>query len=109
MPRYQVSIQAEKLPRGLFRRPNPYAVVIVTGGPREGENIGKTETVYNTVEPDFTKVLFVETDPSVNLPLKISIYNYRNETLLAEATFEATEVFVSPGHYKVQQAENGAK
>jgi hypothetical protein len=109
MPRYQLTVVAEKLPRGLFRRPNPYAVVTVAGGPRDQERLGQTETLRKALDPDFTKVLFLETDPSVNLPLKVSIFNDRDGTQLAEAVFEATEVFQSPGHFKRQQVENGVK
>lgn len=84
-------------------------MVTVAGGPRDNEKLGKTETICNSRDPDFTKVLFFETDSSVNLPLKVSIFNDRNGSLLAEAIFEATEVFLSPGHYKVQHAKNGVK
>jgi C2 domain len=109
MTRYQLSIHAERLPRGIFRKPNPVAVVTVTGGPREGEEIGRTDVVENSLDPEFTRVLFVETDSSVFLPLKVSIYNDRNDALLADATFEATEVAVAKGHLQEQQCRNGAK
>jgi C2 domain len=109
MTRYQLSIYAEKLPKGMIRKPNPYATVKVTGGPRDGEVVGQTEIVYNTQEPDFVKVFFIDTNASINLPLTISIYNDRDQSLLAEATFEATEVFVSPGHFMVHKGKNGSK
>jgi hypothetical protein len=109
MTRYQLSIYAEKLPKGLLFKPNPYATAKVTGGPRDGENIGTTEVVDSTQSPDFVKVFFIETDASINLPITISIYNDRDNSLLAEATFEATEVFVAPGHVLSHKANNGAK
>jgi len=110
MPRYQLSIIAEKLPRGMFRRPNPYAVVVVSGGNREGEEIGKTETLENTQDPDFLRTLFLETDAAQFLPLKVTIYNDRNKSVLTEAVFEATEVNASPGHLQEQKDNNnGAK
>ena len=56
MPRYQLSILAENLPRGTFGRPNPYAKVVVSGGPREGETIGQTETLESTQDADFLKI-----------------------------------------------------
>jgi C2 domain len=108
MTRYQVSVYAERLPRGRLRRPNPYAEITVVGGPRDGQTVGRTETVLNTVEPDFTKVFFIETDASINLPLKVSIYNEGHRHPLAEGIFEATEVFLSPGHFKVSK-DGGAK
>ena len=109
MTRYQLSIYAERLPKGLFRKPNPYATIKVTGGRRDGEMIGRTETIDNTLEPDFVKSFFIETDASINLPLCISIYNDRDDSLLAESTFEATEVYKSPGHFMVNKTQNGAK
>jgi hypothetical protein len=98
MPRYQLSIRAEKLPKGFFRKPNPYAEIKVSGGPREGETLGRTEVMENALAPDWCKVIFLETDESIYMPLQVSIYNDRNGELLAQATFEATEVFQSPGH-----------
>ena len=110
MTRYQLSIYAEKLPhRGLFRKPNPVAEVVITGGPRDGDVLGRTEVVEQTLEPDFVRCFFLETDRSINLPLTITIYNDRDGSVLADATFEATEVFLAPGHFKVQKASNGAK
>jgi C2 domain len=109
MTRYQLSIYAEKLPKGFIFKPNPYATVRVTGGPRDGENIGTTEVVHSTQSPDFVKVFFIETSASINLPITISVYNDRDQSLLAEATFEATEVFLAPGHFMSNKANNGAK
>jgi len=110
MPRYQLSIRAEKLPRGIFRRPNPYAKVTVTGGPREGETIGKTEVMENTQDPDFVKAIFIVTDASVYLPIRIAIYNDRDQSCLTEAVFEATEVNANPGHIqRAKDSKNGAK
>jgi len=110
MPRYQLSILAEKLPRGMFRQPNPYAKVVVSGGPREGETIGKTETLENTQDADFLETMFFETDSSIFLPLKVTIYNGRDNSVMTEAVFEATEVNASPGHIQEQKdSRNGAK
>lgn len=109
MTRYQLSIYAEKLPKGLIFKPNPYATAKVTGGSRDGENIGTTEVVHSTQSPDFVKVFFIETNATINLPITISIYNDRDDSILAEATFEATEVFVAPGHVLSHRTDNGAK
>lgn len=110
MPRYQLSIVAEKLPRGTVRRPNPYARVVVSGGPREGEAIGQTETLENSQDADFLKPLFLETDASLFMPLKVTIYNGRDDSVLTEAIFEATEVNASPGHTQEQKdSRNGAR
>ena len=109
MTRYQLKINAENLPRGLIRRPNPYAVVTVTGGPRLGETLGKTDVVFNTVDPDFAKTLFLETDSSVFMPIRVAICNDRNDAHLAEANFEATEVHVSRGRMQERLLPKGAK
>lgn len=110
MTRYQLSIYAEKLPnRGLFRKPNPVAQVAISGGPRDGDVLGRTEVVQNTLEPDFVRGFFLETERSINMPLTVTIYNDRDKSVLAEATFEATEVFSAPGHFQVHKAPNGAK
>ena len=109
MTRYQLSIYAEKLPKGFIFKPNPYATAKVSGGPRDSEFIGTTEVVHSTQSPDFVKVFFLETDTTRNLPITISIFNDRDDALLAEATFEATEVFVAPGHVLSHRTDNGAK
>jgi hypothetical protein len=110
MPRYQLSILAENLPRGTFGRPNPYAKVVVSGGPREGETIGQTETLESTQDADFLKTIFLETDASIFMPLKVTIYNGRNDSVLTEGIFEATEVNASPGHTQEQKdPANGAR
>ena len=110
MPRYQLSILAVNLPRGTFRRPNPYAKVVVSGGPREGEAVGQTETLECTQDADFLTTIFLETDASIFMPLKVTIYNARNHLVLTEGIFEATEVNASPGHTQEQKdPANGAR
>ena len=65
MTRYQLSLEAENLPRRVFfgcmRNPNPYAVVKVSGGPHEGTVVGRTEPIPATLQPDWTECLFVDT------------------------------------------------
>jgi Ca2+-dependent lipid-binding protein len=113
MPRYQLSIHAQKLPTRLFRgRPNPYAVVTVSGGPHEGLVIGRTETMQKEVTPDFIKVLFVETEASVYMPIVVSLMDerrYDTDVLLAEANFEVTEIFKAKGNSQSQVTSKGAK
>jgi Ca2+-dependent lipid-binding protein len=102
MTRYQLSIHVERLPHSFFHTPSPYAVARITGGPLEGTTIGKTEILKKTINPEWTKVLFFETDSSVYMPIKISIYDkhhgQKEPEFLGEASFEATEVFSAPGH-----------
>jgi C2 domain len=108
MTRYQLSIGAAGLPKGGWRTPNPYAEVMVTGGPLNGTTVGKTEVVHCSQNPDFTQVLFIETDTAVFFPIRVAIYNDRNHAELASAAFEATEVHASSGHLQVQKCTNGA-
>jgi C2 domain len=64
MTRYQLSLEAENLPRrfcGSLRNPNPYAVVKVCGGPKEGTVVGRTEPIRRTLQPDWVECLFLET------------------------------------------------
>jgi hypothetical protein len=111
MTRYQLSIGATGLPKGggWRRLPNPYAVVKVTGGPRQGTTVGTTEVVRCARNAEFTKVIFIETDPTVFFPIRVAIYNDRNHTELASANFEATEIHASRGHVQVQKCANGVE
>jgi C2 domain len=64
MTRYQLSLEAENLPRrfcGSLRNPNPYAVVKVCGGPKEGTVVGRTEPIRHTLQPDWVECLFLDT------------------------------------------------
>jgi C2 domain len=64
MTRYQLSLEAENLPRrfcGSLRNPNPYAVVKVCGGPTEGTVVGRTEPIRRTLQPDWVECLFLDT------------------------------------------------
>ena len=62
MTRYQLSIEAEKLPRVFFRSPCSYAVVTVTDGPQKGKEIGRTETLPRSQTPDWIAILFIDTE-----------------------------------------------
>lgn len=77
LTRFQVSVHARNLPRGIFRKPSPYAEIKITGGPNKGMTVGKTETIPKSLDPDWVKCLFVETDASVFMPIKVSIYDDR--------------------------------
>ena len=103
MTRFQLSVHAQRVPRrGLFRtKPTAYAKVTVTGGPQEGTELGRTESIVNSRDADWVKTIFLETSSAVFMPLKVSILHendYNDDELLAEANFEATEVFQNAGH-----------
>ena len=111
--RYQLSVRAENLPSGFFRSPNPYAVATITGGPKQGTELGRTETIEKTVSPDWVKTLFLEAAAAEYVPITITIFNDRgigrDKVKLAEATFEATEVFQSAGHMQSETVQGGIK
>lgn len=109
MTRYQLSISAARLPKGGWGIPNPYAIIKVTGGEQNGTTLGKTDVVHCSQNPDFAKVIFIETSSSVFLPIRIAICNDRNHAELAAASFEATEIYASKGHVQVQKCSNGAE
>lgn len=71
--------------------------------------IGATETVENSVDPDFTKTLFIDTDASTHLPFSVTVFNDRNGDQLAQCFFEATEVTRSKGHSTMQEDSNGVR
>jgi len=100
--------------------PNPYAVVTIVGGAHEGTVVGTTQSIPDTTDPSWTDTFFVETDPSMFMPLRISIFddrkgnnsrdggsNQSDDVLIAETTFEATEIFQSVGRMKSEKLSNG--
>jgi hypothetical protein len=113
MTRFQLSLYAGKLPSSLFHTPSPYGVVTVKDGPLKGTDVGRTETIAKTTNPDWVKTMFIETDASINLPLNVAIWDDRgpnkDHTLLCEAEFEATVIFQSPGRIQQQKLKGGGK
>ena len=107
MPRYQVSLWAEGIKFGCFRKPNCYAVL--ENG--EGNEIGQTETMEAERDPDWVKILFIDADEARFVPLKVKVYHKRkhDSDLLGEASFEATEVNNATGHTmsKVLEGDTG--
>lgn len=61
----------------------------------------------NTLNPIWTTILFVDIDPAVYMPFRVSIFddnvNRQQHTLMAEATFEMTSVCQSPGNTQTQE------
>jgi Ca2+-dependent lipid-binding protein len=72
-----------------------------------GTEAGRTETIVKTTSPDWTKTLFIETDASVNLPVKIAVWDDRGankkDVLIGEVEFEATVIYQSPGRMQSQK------
>ena len=102
MTRYQISIKATNLSRGLFRRPNPFAEVTYEDGPLKGQRIGKTETIERSTHPDFVRVIFAEVDDSTISRVKITLvdnHGYQESDMdIGSVVVEPALVFRSPGH-----------
>ena len=110
MTRYQLSIKGENLPRFCFLKPSPYAVVTVSGGPHEGTEIARTETILKANDPDWATIFFIETDASINMPLRISVFNDRiRNRCLGDVSFEATEIFQAAGRTQCDDLPCGRK
>jgi Ca2+-dependent lipid-binding protein len=109
--RVQLTVNAEKLKntaRLPFQLADPYAVVTISGGPLEGTELGRTETIQNTLNPTWTKILFADVDTAVFMPFRVSVYDdndSRKDTLMAEANFEMTSVCQSPGNAQFEDVD----
>lgn len=109
---YQLSIRAEKLPRGWLLPPDPYVTVTISGGARENEVLGESHPVSRTTQPAFAKIFFLEAPSgAMYMPFRVEIFNnkQKNGQKLAEASFEATEVYRSPGSTREVTTEGGAR
>ena len=56
------------------------------------------------------KILFADIDPAIYMPFRVSVYDdsiNREDTLMAEANFEMTEVFKSPGNTQSKEQVGG--
>ena len=105
MPRFQVSLWADGISYGWFRKPSCYAVL----EDGEGKEIGKTEAKEADRNPDWVKILFVDADEARLVPLKVKVYNKRTyeSDLIGESSFEATEVNQASGHTMTKDMGNG--
>eukprot|EP00521_Asterionellopsis_glacialis_P013282 CAMPEP_0195304694 /NCGR_PEP_ID=MMETSP0707-20130614/34930_1 /TAXON_ID=33640 /ORGANISM="Asterionellopsis glacialis, Strain CCMP134" /LENGTH=278 /DNA_ID=CAMNT_0040368591 /DNA_START=130 /DNA_END=966 /DNA_ORIENTATION=+ len=103
--RMQFTLFVEKLKKPVIGRPDPYAVVTFSGGPNEGIEVGTTETLENTLNPEFTSTFYVDVDPDVYMPVRVEIFNSRNDKLMAEAEFELTSVYSSSNNMDFREVE----
>ena len=56
--------------------------------------------------------MFADIDPGVYMPFRVSVYDdneNRQDKLMAEANFEMTEVYESPGNTQFEDVGNNAK
>ena len=89
MIRYQLSIKGENLPRFCFLKPSPYAVVTVSGGPHEGTEIGRTETILKANERKINLNKFLQTNDSYTFFKNINDLIFTKPTLTNVNDFRA--------------------
>jgi len=111
--KYQLSLHADHLRRlwGVVGKPTPYAVVTLLGNEVQ---MGRTETRLATTNPDWCVPVKLELCEGHALPFRVCVYDWREnyqDALIAQADFEAWEVFQLPGHMqcKEDQSNNGAQ
>jgi len=94
---------------GFFRKPSPYAKLKVVSGPKEGTEeaqLGTTESIPNCINPDWSKIFFLEFDASEVTNLEVSLFSKADDgedSLIGKASFEATSVFQEPGRTASEQ------
>ena len=109
----QLTMHAEKLPKvSAFRFGNPYAVVTITAGDRCGEELGRTEVLECTLNPDWVTTIFVDAEAAIFMPFLVTILDSNEKCdepkVMAKANFEMTEIFESKGKMQVQEVDGGA-
>jgi len=90
---------------------DPYAVVTICGGPSEGDEIGRTETIKDCLNPEWVKILYVDVNSEVYMPIKVEIYdkNESDDTLMAVAEFELTAVYQSDSNCDSRELKEGGR
>jgi Ca2+-dependent lipid-binding protein len=74
--------------------------------------VGRTEAIQNTLSPTWTKILFADVDTAVFMPFRVSVYDdnaARKDMLMAEANFEMTEVYQSPGNTQFEDVDGNGR
>lgn len=100
--RYQLSFNAENLSNkgGWWRVSSPYVKVEIPTGPKKGQ-VGETEHVLHSLNPDWAKLFIVEFDKTVHVPIEVTVLDWKGDDqepiVMGKASFEATTVFESPG------------
>ena len=65
----------------------------------------------NNLNPNWVKILFVESNSSIYYPIRIAVYDdnpNNTDKLMAEANFEITDLYESPGNTQYEELSNGA-
>ena len=119
--KYQLSLHANKLKkRFLWQTPRPYAVVSLEKNDssqpqqqQQQEILGKTESLGPSISPDWCQSIAMELDLGETtthmVPFIVAIHDGKDDALLAQAKFEASQVFNSPGHMQMKEDSNGTQ
>mmetsp|Transcript_6907 Transcript_6907/g.8957 ORF Transcript_6907/g.8957 Transcript_6907/m.8957 type:complete len:274 (-) Transcript_6907:232-1053(-) len=107
MTRYQVSFWATDIKFGgcFSGKPNCYGVL----EDKDGNELGRTETLEATLDPDWVGIIFVEADEGQFTPLTVNVYHETtyDPVLIGKAVFEATEVNQATGHEETKSFVEG--
>ncbi|KAL7555611.1 hypothetical protein ACA910_011806 [Epithemia clementina (nom. ined.)] len=111
--RLQLSIWAEGLCKQGLRQPDPFATVTILNNEKGKKPVllGKTEVIANTVDPDWTKIFFIDNyNIGSEIRFVISIYNSdkRNkEQIMGSAVFEVGQILGSKGSILGKELKDG--
>lgn len=68
--------------------------------------------ITDNLNPNWTKIIYVESEKSIFFPIRIAIYDDNpkkdEDPLMAEANFEVTDLYESPGNMQYEVHESGA-
>uniref|UniRef100_A0A7S4JID1 C2 domain-containing protein n=1 Tax=Odontella aurita TaxID=265563 RepID=A0A7S4JID1_9STRA len=112
--RLQLYLRAEKLKNvaGLFHgTSDPYCVVTVTGGAHDGTEIGRTSTVKNTLNPEWTDVFTIDFHrPGLFTEISVEVFDEikkKDDKFMGSAKFVISDVIDTKGNEKGEEVENG--
>lgn len=104
--RYQLSLSAYF--KSLLRVSSAYASVKIVSGPRKGTDLGETECIPNSSNPDWCKVFFLDFELNDSTTLEITIWDFQHGSApwrMGGARLDAAEVYRKKG----AQAKIGTK
>ena len=110
MTHYQLCLHAHKLRKGfLGRRPSPYAVVTLDDA--DGTQLGRTEICEPCTSADWCLSMKIAFEPSEEFGFRVTVWDssQRDDRKIAEARFDANEVYNSPGHMQMKEDERGTQ
>uniref|UniRef100_A0A6U0HPV8 C2 domain-containing protein n=1 Tax=Helicotheca tamesis TaxID=374047 RepID=A0A6U0HPV8_9STRA len=108
----QLSLHAKKLKnleKGFRRgKSDPYAVITLDSG----EELGRTETIDNNLNPDWANIIYFELQEDTCVPITVQIFDANGDKKddgdMGVATFELWDVFRDDIHMKEEDLGDGA-